>query len=129
MGENTLTIIIDKPIKEVFKFTIDPSNTPLWAPHIKKETADPYPPTAGSIYKSKKEASDTWDELIVSEIEENKTFELRSEDNSFYVRYEYSSNGVNQTNLDYTVYLKDKDFDISFIENLLNNLKKVLENS
>jgi len=34
MKENKITIIINKPIREVFEFTTYPKNTHLWIPSI-----------------------------------------------------------------------------------------------
>jgi uncharacterized protein YndB with AHSA1/START domain len=46
MRENKILIVIDKPVKEVFEFTTNPKNTPLWisyrlAPRILRGLARP----------------------------------------------------------------------------------------
>ena len=44
MKENKITVIINKPIGEVFEFTTNPKNTHLWIPSIEEEIAEEYPP-------------------------------------------------------------------------------------
>jgi len=43
MKENKIKVIINKSIKEVFEFTINPKNTPSWILSIKEEVAVGYP--------------------------------------------------------------------------------------
>ncbi|MEI7563640.1 MAG: hypothetical protein WCJ39_08670 [bacterium] len=52
MKENKLTIIINKPINEVFEFSTNPKNTHLWVDSIKEEITNEYPPKMGTIYKN-----------------------------------------------------------------------------
>ncbi len=43
MQENKITVIINKPIEEVFEFTTNPKNTHLWITSINEEIAEEYP--------------------------------------------------------------------------------------
>ncbi|MCK4635383.1 MAG: hypothetical protein KAT04_05335 [Methylococcales bacterium] len=52
MKKNKITIIIDKPIEEVFEFTTNPKNTHLWISSIEEEIVDEYPPKIGTQYKN-----------------------------------------------------------------------------
>jgi len=48
MKENKISIIINKPIEEVFEFTTNPKNTHLWITSIVEEVSDEYPPKIGT---------------------------------------------------------------------------------
>ena len=49
MKENRISIIINKPVQEVFTFTIDPNNTPKWIDGIKEEQISEQPVKIGTI--------------------------------------------------------------------------------
>lgn len=40
MKMNTLSIVINKPVADVFAFTVDPANTPRWIDGIVEEVTD-----------------------------------------------------------------------------------------
>ena len=52
MKENKISVVINKPIHEVFEFTTNPSNTHLWIASIIEEVADQFPPQIGTQYKN-----------------------------------------------------------------------------
>ena len=75
MKENKITIIINKSIDEVFEFTINPKNTPLWIESIAEEVSDEYPPKINTKYKNRGKDSD-WNVYKVVEFKRNKIFTL-----------------------------------------------------
>src|SRR3989344_9630356 len=100
MDENKITILIKKPIDEVFEFTTNPKNTPLWIFHIKKEVSDNFPPNIGTIYKNKGD-SDKWNSYIVIELDKDKIFTLKASDNNYHVRYTYKKISNTLTEMEY----------------------------
>ena len=126
MRENKITVIIDKPIDEVFEFTTNPKNTHLWIPFISKETSSEYPPKIGTIYKSCRE-NNSWSEMKVVEFENNKKFVISNFGENLFVKYIYRYLDKNKTELEYSDWMTDKDFDSPITKDVLKNLKKVME--
>ena len=126
MRENKITVIIDKPIDEVFEFTTNPQNTDLWVPFISKETSSEYPPQIGTIYKSCRE-NNSWSEMKVVEFENNKKFVISDFDENLFVKYFYRYLDKNKTELEYSDWMTDKDFDSPITKDVLKNLKKIME--
>lgn len=126
MKENKITVTIEKPISKVFEFTTNPSNTHLWIPQINEETSNEYPPKIGTIYRNRG-TLDNWDEYKVIEFEENNIFTLTTLDNTYYVRYTYKDIGNNQTEMEYFEWVKEGDLENPFTQEILNNLKIVME--
>jgi hypothetical protein len=108
MKENTLKITIDRPVSEVFAFSINPKNTPLWFTNILEEIATEYPPKIGTIYKSRRVSSpDVWGDVVVTGIKQNEYFQLKGK--TFNVRYTFDSTPPNATELTYTEWADNGD--------------------
>jgi uncharacterized protein YndB with AHSA1/START domain len=126
MRENKVTVIIDKPIDEVFEFTTNPKNTHLWVPFISEEISSEYPPKIGTIYRSCRE-NDSWSEMKVVEFYNNKKFVISDLDENLFVKYVYRELNENSTELEYSDWMIDKDFHSPITKDVLENLKKVME--
>jgi hypothetical protein len=126
MKENKVTIQINKSIEEVFEFTINPNNTPLWIEHLEKEETNEYPPKIGTIYRNHGE-SKVWDEYFVSAFEENKVFELTSKDGIYHVRYTYIQINENITEMEYFEWVDQGELSNPFTVEVLQKLKEVME--
>ncbi|MFA5174318.1 MAG: hypothetical protein WC438_04015 [Candidatus Pacearchaeota archaeon] len=126
MKKNNLTIIINKPVIEVFEFTINPNNTPQWIKGIKEELSDNYPPNINTIYKNC-DNSNRWNYYKVIEFIKNKIFTLRAFDNNYFVRYSYKKLGNNKTELEYLEWVEKGDLENPFTQDILEKLKEVLE--
>ncbi len=126
MRENKITVVINKSIDEVFEFTTNPQNTHLWVPFISEETSSEYPPKIGTIYRSCRE-NDSWSEMKVVEFENNKKFIISDLDENLFVKYIYRDLEKNITELEYSDWIINKDFDSPMTKDVLKDLKKIME--
>ena len=125
MQENKITIIINKPIEEVFEFTTNPKNTPLWISFIEEEITEEFPPKIGTIYRNRR--GDSWNESKVTEYEPNKLFKL--ENDTFSVRYNYKKITNNSTELVYLESVKQGILAKPFTKEVLQKLKEIIESN
>lgn len=128
MRENKLTIQINKPVHEVFKFTITPPNSTLWIPSVVGEETSEWPVKAGTIYKLQNEKGGH-SEVIVTNIKEDELVEWISKDRSYHCRYTYKSIDKNTTEVEYFEWVDERDLEEPFTGETSNKLKAVLESS
>lgn len=126
MKINKLKIVINKSAKEVFEFTINPENTPLWISHIKKEVADEYPPKIGTVYRNTTDY-ETWEEYTVTKLQENKSFTMKASDNNYFVRYTYKKLSETSTKLEYLEWVENGNLNNPFNQSVLSKLKVIIE--
>jgi uncharacterized protein YndB with AHSA1/START domain len=126
MKENKITITINKPIDEVFKFTTNPKNTHLWIPSIKEEVSEEYPPKINTKYKNRSKNYE-WDFYTVLELGENKVFTLIDSTENYLVRYSYKKISENKTELEYFEWVKEGSLENPFTKEILEGLKEVME--
>lgn len=125
MKEIKLTIQINKPVSDVFVFTLDPKNTPLYVNSILEEETNEWPVKLGTIYRNRRDNSE-WSEYEVIEFKENETFTLQKKDGSLLVRYAFKPIRNNKTEFEY--YVKSNtEFDEHFIKGIVEKLKTVIE--
>ena len=77
MKSNRLNIFINKPIKDVFKYSLESNNVPKWITSIKQEIPSERPVKVGTKLKNIGINSDTWNYYEVIDFVENKTFTLK----------------------------------------------------
>ena len=126
MRENKITVIINKPIEEVFEFTTNPKNTHLWIPSIDAEIAEEYPPKINTKYKNRGKDSN-WDFYKVVEFKENEVFILTDLDENYSVRYTYRKLDSNKTEMEYFEWMKKGELSNPFTKDILMKLKSVME--
>ena len=126
MRENKITVIIDKSIDEVFEFTTNPQNTHLWIPSISEEVADEYPPKINTKYRNRGD-NNNWDEYKVVDYQKNKVFILSDLDDNYFVKYTYRQLYNNKTEMEYFEWMTEGKLSNPFTEDILGNLKKVME--
>ena len=125
MQQNTLKIIINKPIEEVFEFATNPKNTPLWVDFIDEEIVDEFPPKVGSVYRNRR--GDSWNESKVTEYESNRIFKL--ENDTFSVKYICKKINDNTTELTYIESVKKGELTKPFTLEILEKLKSLIESN
>ena len=126
MKSNKLTIQIDKPIVEVFAFTINPKNTSLWIESLVKEQTNEWLVKVGTIYRNQNK-SGKWSEYTVSNILENRIFELVSKDRNYHVRYTYKALDDKTCKLEYYEWVDKGQLEEPFTLDTLKKLKVVME--
>ncbi len=128
MQKNKITIIIHKPIEKVFEFTTNPKNTYLWIPSISEEVADEYPPKINTEYRNR--GDDTaWNKYKVVDFEKNKVFILFNLEGKYFVKYSYRKLLDNKTEMEYFEWMIDGELSNPFTEDILNNLRSIIENN
>ena len=73
MRDNKIVVVINRPLKDVFLFTITPSNTPIWIPNIEQEETNEWPVKVGSVYKNAGKDGH-WSEYLVTDIQDGRLF-------------------------------------------------------
>ena len=127
MKENRISIIINRPVQEVFAFTIDPNNISKWIDGIKEEQTSECPIKIGTIYKNTGDGRN-WQTYQVIELKKDKLFTLKQQNSSYCVRYTYKSLGKKATELTYFEWDEDGLADPFFIE-VLEKLKLIFDSS
>lgn len=120
MKSNSLKIIIDRPVAEVFEFTTNPNNTDKWFVGAGKEWTNEWPRKLGTVYENNNGI------LTVTEFELNRLFTLTKKD-KFFVRYTYLDLGDNKTEMIYYEESLDGDLDdVTDMEPMIK-LKEIME--
>lgn len=126
MKDNKLKIIINKPVSDVYNFTLDPKNTPSWIDFSSHEETSEWPVKPGTVYKNTGKNGVIL-EFTMREIVSNKYFELDSDGGKYHCRYTFRDLGNNTTEYEYHEWQDDRDLDFIMPQEVLEKLKKVLE--
>lgn len=87
MKENKLTIFINKPVKEVFDYSLESDNVPKWITSIKEEVPEERPVKLGTKLKNIGINSKSWNEYEIIDFNPVKTFTLKRLNGDYFVRY------------------------------------------
>lgn len=123
MKDNKLTVVIYKPLAEVFAFCITPPKAKLWVPGIINETINEWPVKIGTIYTEYK-GENTSFKIIVTDYKENDYIEWKTEDGNYHVRYTFALIDQNTTQL---TYVETGDVSNPFTQEVLEKLKSAVE--
>lgn len=74
MRENKLTIFINKPVKEVFDYSLESNNVPKWIIQIKEGIPEERPVKLGTQLRNIGVNSKEWNKYEMIEFEPPKTF-------------------------------------------------------
>jgi uncharacterized protein YndB with AHSA1/START domain len=127
MKENILSIILDLPIETVFEYTTNPDNTHKWLESLKQEKVDKYPIGVGTVYSNTSDG-EHWSSYTVTQYEPNKLFEIKENGGTYSVKYTYELLSPNQTKLVYDEWDFDKALVSPLSQDVLEHLKKIIEN-
>jgi len=126
MKGNKLEIRINRPVSEVFKFLLDPKNTPLWVDSFVKEEVNEVPTKLGTVYRNQ-DKSGRWSEYSITDYEENEMFEFTAKDGNYSVRYTFHPVDDNTTELEYVEWVRKGKPEKPFTIEVLQKLKSILE--
>ena len=125
MKELKLTIEINKPVEEVFAFTINPENTPKWIAFIVGEQTNEWPPKLGTIYRNQNTAGE-WREFAVTAFDQDKRFELSAK-HGFHVSYLLTPIDEGTTELEYSEWMDDGELEDILTIDILEKFKRAVE--
>ena len=121
-----LRITINRPIKDVFEFALDPGNTPKWISVIKSEETSDWPAQNGTVYTNQ-DRNDNISEYRLSDLKAPHSFTLNKLDSTYHVRYEFSELNENSTEFEYYEWMDEGNLAQPFTTKELHELKRVLE--
>jgi len=121
-----LTISINKPTSEVFQFTLDPNNTPLWVDSIVKEKVNEIPTKVGTIYRNINKDG-IWSEYLVTQYEQYRMFEFVASDKNYHVKYTLTPLSDSSCELEYFEWVENGEIEVPFTIQVLEKLKGLLE--
>ncbi len=126
MKENTLQVHIDRPVEEVFRYTLDSASLPKWFGSIAEEIANETPVKLGTILRNRGYNSDEWNEVKVVEFVPNESFTLAQTDGAYRVQYKYVPNDGG-TDFTYYEWVGSGNLDSPTDQSVLEKLKSELE--
>ncbi len=126
MKDNKLTIRINKPVHEVYLFTITPPNSTQWIPSVVKEEINEWPVKRETVYTLQTKEG-TFSEVTVADIKSDEFIEWISKDRNYHCRYSFKPINENMTELEYYEWIDDGELKEPFTLKILQKLKSVLE--
>ncbi len=121
-----LIIKINRTASEVFQFTLDPNNTPLWVKSIIKEEVNETPTKVGTIYKNVNKEG-VWSEYLVIQYEKDRIFEFVASDKNYHVKYTFTPLTDTTCELEYFEWVENGELEGPFTIQILEKLKSALE--
>ena len=127
MRENKLTIFINKPIKEVFDYSLESNNVPKWITSIKEEIPEERPVKLGTQLRNIGINGKEWNKYKMIEFNPPKTFTLKRLNGDYFVKYTCSEKDEG-TEFEYFEWAENGDLDGLMEMSTLELLKEQIEN-
>lgn len=125
MKANKLVVSFNKPVHEVFLFTITPPNSTKWIPDVINEETNEWPVKIGTVYKLQTRTGSF--EVTVTKFKENNIVEWTSADKNFHCTYMYRPIDEKTSELEYYEWVDTDELDEPFTLPVLEKLKSVVE--
>ena len=126
MKDNKLTIKIERPLQEVFDFTLNPNNTPKWIHSLVSEERTLGDINIGTTYRNKNQEGKS-STYVVTEFQPMKMFVMTLEDKSYHVRYTFKELGPQETEFEYYEWVDTGELEGPFQQVVLEGLKNIVE--
>lgn len=126
MKENKLTIFINKPVKEVFEYSLESNNVPKWIISIKEEIPSERPVKLGTKLKNIGVNSTIWNQYEMIDFQPPKTFTLKKLNGDYKVRYTCTEKNGG-TDFEYFEWAENGELDELMEMEALELLKKLIE--
>ena len=126
MKENKLKIFINKPVKEVFEYSLESNNVPKWIKSIKVEIPEERPVKLGTKLKNIGCNSNEWNSYEMIAFDFPNTFTLKRLNGDYFVRYTCREKD-NGTEFEYFEWEEKGDLDGLMEMSALKLLKKLVE--
>ncbi len=130
MKEVKQTIIINRPVHEVFDFTLNPKNTPKWIDSIVIEQRNESPTRLGTIYRNQ-DRQGNWNEYEITSFEPDEHFTFSRKNGNYHVKYTFKPLDNDRCELEYYEWDEKDDmsqlFDNQSLKKILLQLKDVIE--
>ncbi len=126
MTEQTLKIEINRELADVFDYVIDPDHSPDWIDSFKSETATPWPPRVGTIYRNSNH-EDVWTEYSVEAFKPERHFCLAQVGGNYHAEYFFSTPYAGATKIVYHEWVTSGTLDDPVSIGTFIKLKKILE--
>ena len=123
--KNTLSVIIDRPVAQVFEFATNPKCTPLWVDGIVREERSEEPTRLGTKYWNVNKQG-KWTSYSIVDFEDSKVVEFEIE-GRYHCRYTLEELPVGKTKLTYSEWSMEGDLEEPFQQDALNRFKEVME--
>ena len=127
MRDNKLVIQIKRSVSEVFEFTTNPKNTPLWIDFVASEETSEWPVKVGTVYKNTNKKGEVFTFTMI-DLKPNESFTMIGGDKNYHCKYTYRDLGNNNTEFEYYEWMETGELEVPFTQDILEKLKTVLEN-
>lgn len=126
MKENKLTIFINKPVKEVFEYSLESNNVPKWINSIKEEIPEERPVKLGTKLRNIGVDSQEWNKYEVIDFHPPRTFTLKKLNGDYFVKYTCTEKD-NGTEFEYFEWAEYGELDGLMEMSALELLKELIE--